>query len=273
MSNRQHWRVMARVALVGGVVCFGHMGLSTAADTPSDTAGHKTHVTIDVKDTELSRVLDAFSQQTGLSVVIGKEVAGQVTVRLTDVEWDRALDAILKPYGFGYERAGDVLIVMPLAKLNELNDAQPVNSKVFKLLFIDAGDIKPVVESQLSPRGKVQVLEEAGQKGWEFGSFGSAGSAGSANRSGVGASGGSAGRYQSGQEKRAKSKRLIVTDIPAVLDRIATIVASLDVKPQQVLIEARFMEVNRDRLKDLGVDFATGSSGTSTSTIQTTPTD
>src|SRR3989338_106028 len=120
----------------------------------------KTKVTIDVKDTDVGRVLDAFSQQTGLSVVVGNEVKGQVSVRLMDVEWDRALDAILKPYGFGYERSGDVIIVLPLAKLQELNEAHPMTSKVFSLRFLDAGDIKPVIESQLTARGKVEVIEE-----------------------------------------------------------------------------------------------------------------
>ena len=62
----------------------------------------------------ISRVLDAFSQQTGLSVVIGKEVTGAVTARLLDVEWDQALDAILKPNGFGYQRNGKVILVLPI---------------------------------------------------------------------------------------------------------------------------------------------------------------
>ena len=275
MSQRRRYRSAVWCALVlVSVVCFRGTALSQAdqpgvSESKIDTGNLR--VTIDVKDTDLSRVLDAFSQQTGMSVVIGKEVTGQVTVRLRDVAWDRALDAILKPYGFGYEKAGDVVVVLPLAKLQELNDTQPVSSRVFKLLYVDANDIKPVIEAQLSPRGKVQVLEETGQKGWEFGSFGAAGSAGTANRSGVGATGGSAGRYQNSNERRSKSKRLVVTDIPAVLDRVATVIASVDMKPQQVLIEARFMEVNRDRLKDLGVDFGTGSTGAATATVETTP--
>ncbi len=42
----------------------------------------KARVSIDVKDTDIKRVLEAFGQQTGLNMVIGKEVTGTVSVRL-----------------------------------------------------------------------------------------------------------------------------------------------------------------------------------------------
>ena len=248
---------------VVGLVVVTQTGIAEAV---SDT------VTIDVKETDISRVLDAFSQQTGLSVVIGKEVTGTVSVRLLNVSWDRALDAILKPYGFGYEKSGEVIVVLPLAKLQELGNAQPLTSRVFKLKYLDAGDIAPVLESQISPRGKVQVLEETGQKGWEFGAFGAAGSS-SQSRSSAGSAGSPRRAYGSNEERRSKSKRIVVTDIPPILDRIAEVIVSLDVMPQQVIIEARFMEVNRDRLKDIGVDIGTGSTGASTDSLQFTPTD
>src|SRR3989338_6177219 len=108
------WGRFVGAVLVGGAVLAG---IAMPVDAANNAEGKKTRVTIDVKDTDVGRVLDAFSQQTGLSVVVGNEVKGQVSVRLMDVEWDRALDAILKPYGFGYERSGDVIIVLPLAKL------------------------------------------------------------------------------------------------------------------------------------------------------------
>src|SRR3989338_4684303 len=209
----------------------------------------KTKVTIDVKDTDVGRVLDAFSQQTGLSVVIGNEVKGQVSVRLLNVEWDRALDAILKPYGFGYERSGDVIIVLPLAKLQELNEAQPLSSRVFTLRYVDAGDLKSVVEAQLSSRGKIEVLEETGQKGWDFGAFGSAGSGAQASRSATGGSASPVRSYKGSTDRRSKTKTLVVTDIPAVIDRVSETIVALDVVPQQILIESKFMEVDRDRLK------------------------
>ena len=239
-----------------------------AVRTSTTPDGKDALVTIDVKDTDIGRVLDAFSQQTGLSVVVGKEVTGTVTVKLFDVAWDQALDAVLKPYGFGYERTGDVVVVMPLDKLAQLNEASLLSSRVFKLKYRDANDLKPVIEAQLSPRGKVQVMEETGQKGWDFGAFGASGSGSQASRSAVGGVSSPQRSYRGNTDRRSKTKTLVVSDIPTVLDRVAGVITELDTMPQQILIEARFLEVDRDRLKDLGVDYGTGSSGATTAAVE-----
>lgn len=64
---------------------------------------------------------------------------------------------------------------------------------------------------------------------------------------------------------------LIVSDTPPVLDKIREVIEQIDVMPKQVLIETRIMEVNRNRLKDIGFDWATGSGGATSTTIYPTP--
>jgi len=58
---------------------------------------------------------------------------------------------------------------------------------------------------------------------------------------------------------------VIVSDIPPVLDKIREVLAKIDVKPKQVLIETRIVEISRDRLKDYGFDYATGGAGSASS--------
>ena len=70
---RTQWRAVLALGLLGIVV-----GASIVGATPSSK---QNTVTIDVKETDIARVLDAFSQQTGLSVVVGKEVTGNISVR------------------------------------------------------------------------------------------------------------------------------------------------------------------------------------------------
>ncbi len=259
------WLVLGYLLALG----FSAPGVVLAQEGVDRINGTK--VTIDVKDTDINRVLDAFSQQTGLSVVAGKEVTGTISARLIDIPWDRALDAILRPNGFGYERSGDVIMVLPVARLSELNEAQAMISRVYTLRFRDAGDIKPVVEALLSSRGKAQSVEETGQKGWDFGAFGAAGAGGQAMRSGTGSAGSPSRNYKGSMDRRSKSKTIVVTDIPTVIERVDAVIKSVDVKPQQILIESRFMEVNLDTLQDLGIDLATGRAGTSTAAVETTP--
>src|SRR3989338_5642391 len=121
---------------------------------------------------------------------------------------------------------------------------------------------------QLSPRGKSQVLEITGQKGWEFGAFGAAGSGAQASRSSVGGTANPRRYYKGDEDRRSKSRLLIVTDIPSVLEQVASVIAAVDVMPQQILIQSRFMEVDLDRLKDLGVNFGPGTSGASTAAVE-----
>ncbi len=273
MFQRRVTALPVFITLVGIVAFVGFLYQKGVSAEGGVMAGsEKNLVTIDVKDTDIRQVLDAFSRQTGFSIVIGKEVAGSVTVRLINVPWERALDAVLKPYGYGAERSGDVITVLPFAQLKELNDAQPVTSRVFRLSYRDAVDLQSVVETQLSPRGKIKAVEETGQKGWDFGTFGASGSGGQAGKT---SSGNQQARraYKGAEDRRSRTKTLVVTDIPAVLERVAEIIEALDIMPRQILIEARFMEVKRDRLRDLGVDLATGSSGTGTAAVETVPLD
>jgi len=164
-------RIFATVAFIALIGLTSQQG--ALADGGGVSGPAKSKVTIDVKDTDIRQVLDAFSKQTDLSIVIGKEVRGSVTVRLINVPWDRALEAVLKPYGYGSERSGGVITVLPLEQLNQLNQTQPLSSRVFRLIYRDAKDLQPVIEGLLSPRGRVKAVEETGQKGWEFGAFGS----------------------------------------------------------------------------------------------------
>jgi len=177
-------------------------------------------------------------------------VRGKVTVRLVDVPWERALRVILETYDFGYERVGNIITVSPMERLTakkkaeqELAEVQPVVTKVFNLQYLDAGDVKEVLEPQLSPRGKITVLAQTGQRGWVFG-----------------AEFGKRERVEK-LKKVARSKTLVISDILPSLERIEKVIKEIDVRPQQVLIETRVVEVNRDKLLDIGFDWGTGADG------------
>ncbi|MCK5655932.1 MAG: type II secretion system protein GspD, partial [Candidatus Aureabacteria bacterium] len=62
-------------------------------------------------------------------------------------------------------------------------------------------------------------------------------------------------------------KTLIISDVPSSLEKVEMVIAEIDIKPRQILIEAKLMEVNHDKLKDLGVDWGTGSSGAESDTV------
>lgn len=215
------------------------------------------NITMDFKNTDINNVLRILSYKSGINIVAGEDVQGTITIKLTDVPWEKALDVILKTYGFGYERDGNIITVTTLENLVtrkktelELTQVQPVITKTFTLKFLDAADVKSVLESQLSPRGKITVLEMTGQVGWEFG----------------GEELGKRKRLEEGG-RVSRSNVLVLSDIPPYIEKIEKVIKELDVEPKQILIEARLMEVNKDILRDLGIDWGTGSTGAESSTI------
>ena len=201
-----------------------------------DSLAKSQNVTLDFKDADIRNVLKIISYKSGINIVTTPEVMGNVTIRLIDVPWENALEVILKTYGFAYEKKGSIITVAPLEKLTalkrqevELAQVQPTITEVFNLKFIDAKDAKKALDAILSPRGKITVLEVTGQAGWEFGG------------------------EELGKRKRAsegsisRSKTLIVSDVPPVLERIKEVVEKIDINPLQILIEAKLVEVNHDK--------------------------
>ncbi|MEN7973165.1 MAG: secretin and TonB N-terminal domain-containing protein, partial [Verrucomicrobiota bacterium] len=230
---------------------------------PADDSQHPETVTINVKDANISEVLKAYSLQTGQSIVVGPDVVSEnVNVRLNNVDWQEALDVILKPYGFGYRVVGQTIVVSKLENIVQVEGIEPLASKVFKLKYLDAYDVREVCAAQLTSRGKITILSNKGLPGWEFG--GGASSGGNVSRSG--STIGTAERKKA--EPIEKSKTLIVTDVPSAITAIEAMLEELDNEPSQVLIESRFVEVGTGVLRDFGLDFATGVDGLTIDGVQ-----
>jgi type IV pilus assembly protein PilQ len=234
------------------------------------------NVTLDFNEADIHNVLKIISLKAGTNIVTTPDVMGNVTIRMVDVPWEMALDVILKTYGFGYQKQGNIILVTKIENVAKIASEEPLQTEIITLKFLDAQDAQKIIIPLLSPRGKTSVLYARGQKGWQFGTF----------KIGKDATGSSAAlqREKEGQAKSetvsyekdaaggavmkkaefdpsVKSKMLIITDTYSTLERIRTeILPKIDVKPKQVLVEAKFMEVNKTRLKDLGLDWGLGSS-------------
>jgi type IV pilus assembly protein PilQ len=216
------------------------------------------NVTMDFKDADILNVLKIISYKAGVNIVAAPEVSGNITLRLTDVPWQTALDVILRTNGLAFEKQGSIITVAPIAKITEqkkqeveLAQVQPTATEVFNLKYIDAQDAKRALESQLSPRGKITILEMTGQGGWEFG-------------------GKELGkRRKEEKEKLSRSKVLIISDIPPALEEIRKVIAQIDVEPQQVLIETKIIEVSKDKLRDIGFDWGSGTDGATSTAVST----
>lgn len=184
----------------------------------------KARITLDVKAAPISNVLRLLAKQSKLNIVASNDVSGDVSVSLIDVTIKQALDMVVKANGMDYAVSGNVILVKPRDKF----DALELETRIYRLKYIDASNLKVAVEQILSPNAKVQVfyhnfrqIEEGGK--------------------------------QEGQEKR--SSTLIVTDRPVNIEQLNALVAALDVPKPQIMIEAKLIEISPENEQKIGINW------------------
>ena len=233
------------------------------------------NVTLDFNEADIHNVLKIISLKAGTNIVTTPDVMGNVTIRMVDVPWEIALDVILKTYGFGYQKQGNIILVTKIENVAKIASEEALQTEIITLKFLDAQDAQKIIIPLLSPRGKTSVLYARGQKGWQFGTFKigkDTGSSAALQREKEGQAKSETVSYEKDAaggavmkkaefDPSVKSKMLIITDTASTLDKIRNVILPrIDVKPRQVLVEAKFMEVNATKLKDLGLDWGLGSS-------------
>lgn len=112
-------------------------------------------VSVDFKDADIRQVLRILSLKSGVDIVAGSDVEGLVTIKLTNVPWEQALDIILRTYGFTYERKGNIVRVLTVTSLEK----EALSSEVFALNYAKAKDVPDVLKEMLSDRGRVKFDE------------------------------------------------------------------------------------------------------------------
>ncbi|HET6369916.1 MAG TPA: AMIN domain-containing protein, partial [Nitrospiria bacterium] len=58
-------------------------------------------ISLDFQDADITNVIRLIADVSGLNIVVGDDVKGKVTLKLTNVPWDQALDLILKMNNLG----------------------------------------------------------------------------------------------------------------------------------------------------------------------------
>ncbi|MFC1514874.1 type IV pilus secretin PilQ [Candidatus Omnitrophota bacterium] len=179
-------------------------------------------ISLNFKDADIRVVLQTLAEKSGVNIVSTPQVEGLVSVQLKEVDWQTALDVILKTYQFGYQWIGeDIIIVSTLedlterrAREEEAEIKEPLDTKVFFVHFSRAVDVQIPMQALLTERGRITVDE--------------------------------------------RTNALIITDTQSKLRDMADTIEKLDKETYQVFIEARFVEVDDNLLKEIGWDWGTG---------------
>lgn len=115
------------------------------------------NVSLDFKDADILNVLRVLSLKSGTNIVAGPEVQGTVTIRLQDVPWDKAMEVVLRTYGYVYER--DVNIIRVTTKENLA--LEELMTETFVLNYTTATDVEASIKDILTERGRVKSVPKA----------------------------------------------------------------------------------------------------------------
>lgn len=204
------------------------------------------------KDTDIKVVLKAIAELAKkdneyLNIVSDQSVYGNVNVDLSNIDWQTALDVIVRTYNLKVHRQKNMILVKHRGSAASANTE--IEIKVYHLKYIDAHDALTTITPLLSSAGKASVLESSGQLGWKFGTEVGKKSDAVAN-------------------KLKRSKTLIISDHSERHEQIENLFQQIDVMPKQIMIKTRIMEVKHDFLKDIGLDWGTGTTGATTKTSE-----
>ena len=130
-------------------------------------------VSLDFRDADLRDVLRVLSEVSGLDFVLQPGVAGRVSLRLSEIPWEQALELVLRSQRLGHVLEAGVLRVGPAAELaaeveerrrqeetRELAGDLMTFSR--NLAYVRPEEVKEILEGRLSERGSLIADQRTG---------------------------------------------------------------------------------------------------------------
>jgi type IV pilus assembly protein PilQ len=141
------------------------LAVPAAAATPA-REDKEARVSVDFKDADILDIVRLMAEVGGFQVVIDPGVSCKLTLKLSEVPWQTALNMALKSCGLATEEDQGVVRVAPAAKLTAENVERrklaeeqrlnrPLQTRMYRLSYAKAADIAPTIKKFLSPRGEV----------------------------------------------------------------------------------------------------------------------
>ncbi|MFQ5706416.1 MAG: secretin N-terminal domain-containing protein [bacterium] len=206
-----------------------------ASDGRQDWLDSAEPVSLDLRQADLADVLRMLAKLSKLNIVASNEVTGKVTVSLSNVTIREALDNIVRANGYDYVWDGNVILV----KQKDKFQFEDLETRIYRLKYIDARNLQAILKDVLSKQAKVHVFSQNfQQQNEETQGQGQDGTQGTSSR------------------RLSRSSTLIVSDSRANLEQVSAMIAALDVPTPQIMIEAKLIEVSPQRTDKLGINWS-----------------
>ena len=187
-------------------------------------------LSLNFQNVEVRTVLQVIAEFTKLNIVVSDQVAGNMTLRLTDVPWDQALNLILESKGLVQHREGNIIRIETtaefhkrVAELDAANSSGELIQRIFRLKYKDVNTLKDVLkitDSSSSSNSSRSLLSNRGSAIIDPG-----------------------------------TNTLVINDVRSVVQKMEYLISELDVAKKQVMVEARIVEASDDFNRSFGVKF------------------
>lgn len=180
-------------------------------------------ISINVRNIPVVDVLNMIAETSGFNIIVDQaiEKLPPVTLALTNIPWDQALDTVMKISKLSAEKSANILIVETQEQANKEREDEsklaalqtrnePLVTRVFLINYATLADIAKIIADYLTPeRSSIQTDE--------------------------------------------RTNSLIVKDTVESIERVKKIIETLDTQTPQILIEAKIVEAADTYAKRIGL--------------------
>lgn len=196
-------------------------------------------ITLNFQDIPVRSVLALIADVSDRNIVVSDSVSGNLTLRLTNVPWDQALDIVLETKNLDMRESGNVTWIAPTQEIAAREQAilqaradrqtlEPLRTAIIPLSYADANEMSALIQAASEGGGGSQTEGGSGK--------------------GLLSARGSVTIDQ-------RTNTLLVNDTAHHIDAVRELVAELDRPVRQVLIESRIVIARSDFNHQLGVRF------------------
>jgi len=114
-------------------------------------------VFVDHNDVPIDTVIRQLAEQADVDIIVSPKVLGNVTVTLTDVPLEEALNSILSVHGCTYVLSDNVLRVITSEEM--VSKVEPILTKAYEIVYIDASQVVDALDKFKSARGSVSSIQ------------------------------------------------------------------------------------------------------------------
>jgi len=204
-------------------------------------------LTFNFRDADIKVVIDMIARVSGANIIVSPDVRGTITLSINNVPWAEVLSAVVRTLNYTTvkESFGIIRIIHPDELLKQME------TRVFQLKYIQPPSvynamIAPSKTLNGLPLVPPQSIEEMLKRFILAQTLQAVLSRDSTNRV-LGAL-----NFDPG------TNVFVIRDTKVVLDRVAMIIQQLDVEPEQVLLDMKFISTSNQDLLQFGVNWSLG---------------